>query len=152
MSRYFTHVNVMKVTLEILLLVFRTSRMLIILKLDWDSIFFSVCVTIISQFEKFSPCYIDTPVWSFNTNTYIYTCRGGIYINILSYKPSFWHFGEWVSFEKTSFEVLLWQNVKTYIITESWQCLNCFVHSLNLAKKIDTTLKLSQKDTVSQTE
>ena len=68
MSRYFTHVNVMKVALEILLLVFRTSRMLIILKLDWDSICFSVCVTIISQFEKFSPCYIDNPVWSFNTN------------------------------------------------------------------------------------
>ena len=49
--------------------------------------------------------------------------------------------------------VFLWQNVKKYVITESWQCPNYIVNYLNLAKKIDTTLiKLSRKGTVSQTE
>ena len=76
---------------------------------------------------------------------------GGIHINILSCETSFWHFGDWVIFDL--FEVLLWQNVNIYIITESWQFPDCIVHSLNLAKKIDATLiKLSQKGTVSQTE
>ena len=64
--------------------------------------------------------------------------RGGIHINILSCKTSFCHFGEWVSLVLKKFiEVLQWQNVNKYIYitTESSQCPNYIVHSLNLAKE-----------------
>ena len=64
--------------------------------------------------------------------------RGGIHINILSCKTSFCHFGEWVSLVLKKFiEVLRWQNVNKYIYitTESSQCPNYIVHSLNLAKE-----------------
>ena len=70
--------------------------------------------------------------------------RGGIHINILSCKTSFCHFGEWVSLVlKKCIEVLRWQNVNKYIYiyiyiyitTESSQCPNYIVHSLNLAKE-----------------
>ena len=64
--------------------------------------------------------------------------RGGIHINILSCKTSFCHFGEWVSLVLKKFiEVLRWQNVNKYIYitTESSQCPNYIVDSLNLAKE-----------------
>ena len=53
--------------------------------------------------RKTSPRCMDTLVWclTINTYTYIYTCMGGIHINILWYK-TFWRFGEGVSFEKIS--------------------------------------------------
>ena len=119
-SRHFTlpHVNVMKVSLEILLLVFRTSRTLIEtgLRLNLFVGFHQNCSSISET--------LYTPVWSDNTNTYIYTCRRSSHNNILSCKTSFYTF-LWVGeFWKTSFEK-----------TQSWQCLSCFIHSLNLTKQ-----------------
>ena len=95
-SRHFTlpHVNVMKVSLEILLLVFRTSRTLIETGLRLN-LFVGLHQNCSSISET-----LYAPVWSDNTNTYIYTCRRSSHNNILSCKTSFSHFCEWVSFEK----------------------------------------------------
>ena len=122
-----------------------------LLKLDWDSFWFSVWVTIVSQFEKHFSCCMGTPKFGLKIQIPlpIYTCRGGIHINKLSCKISFWHFRECVSFEKTSLKFCCGKMLNVY---NNWNLavLNCFVHSLNLAENIDTTLtELSQKGSVS---
>ena len=85
-SRHFTlpHVNVMKVSLEILLLVFRTSRTLIEtgLRLNLFVGFHQNCSSISET--------LYTPVWSDNTNTYIYIPVGEAAIII--YCPVKHHF------------------------------------------------------------
>ena len=55
---YLSNINVMKVGLEILVLVFRTCRILIETGLRL-SLFLNM-VTIVSQFEKPSPCCMDS--------------------------------------------------------------------------------------------
>ena len=136
-SRHFTR-HAMKVGLEILLLIFRTSRILYEtgLKLRFFLNFCHNCFSILETLS--SPCYIDTlpslVLQYKHIPIYIYPCMGGIHINLLSCKTSFWHFGEWVSFEKICLKFCCGKMLK-YIITEFWLCLSCIVHSLNLANK-----------------
>ena len=151
-STHFALANVMKVGLEILLLCFWTCKMLIETGLRL-SLFPSLCHNCFSIWETLSRWYGYPSLILQYKYLCINTCRVGIhiiYIVLQNITLTFW----WVrEFWKNLFEVFLWQNLKIYIITESWQRLNCFVHSLNLAKKIETTvIKLSQKGTVSQTE
>ena len=55
-----------------------------LLNLDGVPIYFSICVRLVSYFEKHSHAVsmIDTPVWSCTTNIYYIPVRGDIHIHV----------------------------------------------------------------------
>lgn len=96
--------------LEIILVLFRTSRILI--EFDWVLICFLICFTIVSQPEKHSNGYL--PQFGLTLQMYIkYACiLGEAFIFILPCKISFWQFS-WVGeFWKNLFVVSLWKMLK----------------------------------------
>ena len=115
------------------------------MKLDWDSICFSICVGIVSQFEKHPPYFMDIPEFglTMQTYTYIYNCREGIRINVLSCKTSYWHFGDSVSFEKISLKFFCGKMLK-YIYNSILTLSQLHCQGINQTFPIEVSWVLSQ--------